>query len=164
MGNLAGAGATLQEGFMTAATQAQAAAIIAKAKAKEIDKQYEIKGQAKANFKAMMEAAKKFDAENDATGKTKAGAQQAGQALQEGGQLLFMKATELDGTYQISDQAKAKWTQLNEQHKISKKAGKAVQKGQELLGTGVAALQAKMGGQNEVDGTQKGKQDGCCQC
>merc|ERR1712039_906137 len=96
--------------------------------------------------KAMLEASKKFDAENDVTGKTKAGAQQAGQALQEGGALLYMKATELDGTWGITEQSKAKWQELNEKHKIAKKAGKAVQKGQELLGTGVAALQAKMAG------------------
>merc|ERR1712137_901751 len=119
-----------------------------------------------------MEASKKFESENHVGDKAKAGAQQAGQALQEGGALLYMKATELDGTYKITEQSKAKWTELNEKHKISKKAGKAVQKGQELLGTGVAALQAKLnagtntGGAAELDGVTapKGKNDACCQC
>merc|ERR1712176_1170191 len=113
--------------------------------------------------------------ENDIQNKAKAGAQQAGQAMREGGAMLYMKATELDGTYKITEQSKAKWEELNEKHKISKKAGKAVQKGQELLGTGVAALQAKLnGGTNtgaagaggELEGTTapKGKNDACCQC
>lgn len=53
--NLAGAGATLQNGFQKAASSAQAAAIIGAAKAGEIDEKYQISSKVDARARAVLE-------------------------------------------------------------------------------------------------------------
>mmetsp|Transcript_168356 Transcript_168356/g.540891 ORF Transcript_168356/g.540891 Transcript_168356/m.540891 type:complete len:291 (+) Transcript_168356:175-1047(+) len=54
--NLAAAGATIQDGYLGAVTAAKAAAIIAAAKAGEIDAKYNIRGVAKAKARDFVEA------------------------------------------------------------------------------------------------------------
>jgi len=61
--NLAGAGATLMDGFDTTKKTVAPYAIIAAAKAGEIDAQYDVSGKAQAGAKVVLEAAGKFDEE-----------------------------------------------------------------------------------------------------
>jgi len=61
--NLAGAAATLQDGVMAAKEQANYMAIIAKAKAAEIDEQYQIGTTVKWGAKQFLDAAGRFDEE-----------------------------------------------------------------------------------------------------
>jgi len=59
--NLAGAGATLDDGFTTVRTKAHAAAIVAAAKAGEIDQQYEMSGKVQAKAKDILQKAGELD-------------------------------------------------------------------------------------------------------
>merc|ERR1712146_139748 len=104
----------------------------------------------------MIAASKQLDEQYDIQGQAKKAGAKTGQALEQGTTIVLMKASELDGTYKITDKTKAKWQELNEKHKIAEKAGKAVQMGQQLLGTGVAALQAKMAGEQSSAGASAG--------
>merc|ERR1719210_1923379 len=59
--NLAGAGASLQEGALQAANAAQQAAILAAAKAGEIDAQYNISGTTQAKVQDLLDRAQALD-------------------------------------------------------------------------------------------------------
>mmetsp|Transcript_94289 Transcript_94289/g.147363 ORF Transcript_94289/g.147363 Transcript_94289/m.147363 type:complete len:310 (+) Transcript_94289:33-962(+) len=61
--NLAGAGATLMDGFEVGKKKVDEAAIIARAKAGEIDAKYDISGKYQAGAKIILEKAGKFDEE-----------------------------------------------------------------------------------------------------
>lgn len=72
--NLSGAGATLMDGFDNTKKTIAPLAIIAAAKAGEIDAQYDVSGKAQAGAKATLEAAGKFDEEYKVREKTFAAA------------------------------------------------------------------------------------------
>jgi len=147
--NLAGAGATLQDGFMQAATTAQAVAIVAAAKAGEMDAQYNIRGTAKAKVTDLIEATKAFDEQYRLKSSAIHAVDQSAAALQaldeqyhlmdqatkaadtgaavfqQGVDLLILKASEADGKYRITEQAKSKYVELDEIYQITEKATQA---------------------------------------
>jgi len=59
--NLAGAGATVQDGFKMVHSKAQVAAIVAAAKANEIDEKYQIRSKTEAKAKEMGKLSKELD-------------------------------------------------------------------------------------------------------
>jgi len=144
--NLAGAGATVQDGMMQAATQAQALAILAKAKAGEMDAQYNLKGTAKAKMSELLDATKALELQEKATKAADAGSA----AMKQGLELVIMKATEADGKYHITDQAKNKYAELADKYQLSDKAQKAKDKAKVAI--------------EEVDKVLKEKKNQFCQC
>merc|ERR1711972_579678 len=145
--NLAGAGATIQDGAKTAADQAQAAAIIAAAKAGEIDEKYKIKAkageawsktetqakiayaQASAKYKELDEQYKINDKAKEAASKTQA--QAALLAMQ-----ASAKAAELDQQYKIQEtalnkanQAWAKILEVDNKYRVKEQANAMLNKG-----------------------------------
>jgi len=148
--NLAGAGATVQDGLMQAATQAQVVAILAKAKAGEMDAQYNIQGTAKAKMADLIEATKALDKQYNVKDKATKAADKGAAAMQQGIELVIMKASEADGKYHITDQAKDKFAELSQKYQLSDKAQKAKVKAQEVLVQGEAVLRQK--------------KDACCLC
>merc|ERR1712241_1460717 len=97
-------------------------------KAGEIDAQYNIQGTAKAKISELVEATKALDEQyqlqDKATKATDAGAA----AMQQGIELVIMKASEADGKYHITEQAKDKYAELDQKYQISDKAQKAKDK------------------------------------
>lgn len=105
--NLAGAGATVCDGAIQAVTQAQAAAIIAKAKAGEIDEKYNIRGNAQVKASEFISFSQgmdqKYKIRENAT-------DMAGKAVVQGGVLAGQAATkaqEMDEQYKIRENAAA---------------------------------------------------------
>lgn len=126
--NLAGAGATVQDGLMQAATQAQALSILAKAKAGEIDAQYNIQGTAKAKISELVEATKALDQQYQLQDKATKAADAGSAAMQQGIELVIMKASEADGKYHITEQAKNKYAELDQKYQLSDKYAELDQK------------------------------------
>lgn len=128
--SLAGAGATVCDGAIMAVNQAQAAAIIAAAKAGQIDEKYNVRGT------AQVKAAEFVSAMNDVNKKYKIqenAADLAGKAATKGGQLAneaATKAQELDDKYHIRDQAASMAGQAGEQ--LTSIFGQATAKAQEM--------------------------------
>jgi len=96
--NLAGAGATLEDGFKAVHSKAQAAAIVAAAKADEIDAKYQIRSKTDAKAKDLA----KFSKEMDEKYGISAGAQSA------------------------LERANSKFKELDDKHKITEKSQAAV--------------------------------------
>jgi len=139
--NLAGAGATVQDGLMQAATQAQSLAILAKAKAGEMDAQYNLQRTAKAKMSELLDATKALELQEKATKAADAGSA----AMKQGLELVIMKATEADGKYHITDQAKNKYAELADKYQLSDKAQKAKDKAKVAIDEGEKVLQEKKG-------------------
>jgi hypothetical protein len=122
--NLAGAGATVQDGLMQAATQAQAMAILAKAKAGEMDAQYNIKGTAKAKLADLIQATKALDEQHQLKDKATKAADAGAAAMQQGIELVIMKASEADGRTTLLTRQRTNSTNLiksiNSQIRLSK--------------------------------------------
>lgn len=139
--NLAGAGATACDGAMMAVTQAQAAAIIAKAKAGQIDEKYNVRGTAQVKatefIKGMQSLDHKYKIQDNA-------AAFAGKAAVVGGDLATKaaaKAQEMDAQYKLRENAATlasqaaekggtwasqiaqKSQQVNDQYQLTSKAG-----------------------------------------
>jgi len=141
--NLAGAGATVQDGLMQAATQAVALSILAKAKAGEVDAQYNIQGTAKAKMTELITATKALEEQYQAKDKATKAADAGAAAIDQGIQLLIMKATEADGKYHITEQAMNKYAELNEKYQLSDKAKRAKEKAKVAIEEGTNLLQEK---------------------
>lgn len=124
--NLAAAGATIQDGAMQAATAAQAAAILAAAKAGEMDSKYQITGTVQAKVSDFIVAAKAYDDEHKVVEKAAA-------AAQKGGELAAKAATD----------AVAKAKELDEKHKIVEKATEAAKQGGAMAVEGAKTAVAK---------------------
>jgi len=157
--NLAGAGATIQDGAMQAATAAQAAAIMAAAKAGEMNAKYDLSGQASAKIGDMITGAAALDEKYQL--KDKAG--KAADATVKGAQTAAQKAKELDEKYQLQQKAKdgavkagqmaaegaktaaAKAQELDEQYKIKENAARFVTKGGEMAAKGTKQAIFKVG-------------------
>jgi hypothetical protein len=108
--NLAGAGATLEDGFKAVHSKAQSAAIVAAAKADEIDAKYQIRSKTEAKAKDIA----KFSQDMDQKYGISVGAQNA------------------------LDKANAKFKELDDKHKITETGQAAVKQagktGQSLVG------------------------------
>jgi len=141
--NLAGAGATVQDGLMQAATQAQALAILAKAKAGEMDKQYNVKGTAKAKMSELVEATKALDQQYQLQDKATKAADAGSAAMKQGIELVIMKASEADGKYHITEQAKNKYAELDQKYQLSDKAQQAKDKARVAIEEGEKLLNQK---------------------
>jgi len=141
--NLAGAGATVQDGLMQAATQAVALSILAKAKAGEVDAQYNIQGTAKAKMTELITATKALDEQYQMKDKATKAADAGAKAMDQGIELLIMKATEADGKYHITEQAMNKYAELNEKYQLSDKAKRAKEKAKVAIEEGTNLLQEK---------------------
>mmetsp|Transcript_72533 Transcript_72533/g.224224 ORF Transcript_72533/g.224224 Transcript_72533/m.224224 type:complete len:262 (-) Transcript_72533:99-884(-) len=127
--NLAAAGATVQDGAIKVATAAQSAAIIAAAKAGQIDEKYNVRGTAQAKAREFMEAANGLDKQyHIQENATKIG-QQAAKTMQAKAQGLVAKAQELDQKYHIKDKAQHAAEKASGQ--VEEAAGTAKRKGQE---------------------------------
>jgi len=120
--NLAGAGASVQDGAMQAATKAQAAAIIAAAKANEINAKYDISAQAAAKVTDMISAAKGLDEKYHIKDKAADAAHKGGEMVVRGGEMAAQGA----------QTAAAKARELDEKYQIKEKAGQAAVKGGEM--------------------------------
>eukprot|EP00933_Yihiella_yeosuensis_P077236 TRINITY_DN87524_c0_g1_i1.p1 TRINITY_DN87524_c0_g1~~TRINITY_DN87524_c0_g1_i1.p1 ORF type:complete len:270 (+),score=52.80 TRINITY_DN87524_c0_g1_i1:35-811(+) len=92
--NLAGAGATLHDGAKGVLSAAQLAAIIAAAKAGEIDQKYQVSARVDAGVKTVLAHAQKLDQEHGISTKAADAATKAGE-----------KAAEIDKKYDISGKA-----------------------------------------------------------
>jgi len=110
--NLAGAGATVCDGAISAVTKAQAAAIIAKAKAGEIDEKYNIKGTAQVKAAEFISFSKDMDSKYKIRENA---ADMASQAAVKGGELASLAAT--------------KAQQMDDQYKLRENAGEMANKG-----------------------------------
>jgi len=141
--NLAGAGATVQDGLMQAATQAQALAILAKAKAGEMDDKYNIQGTAKAKISELVEATKALDEQYKLQDKATKAADAGAAAMQQGIELVIMKASEADGKYHITEQAKNKYSELDQKYQLSEKAQQAKDKAKVAVEEGKNLLEGK---------------------
>mmetsp|Transcript_97420 Transcript_97420/g.281072 ORF Transcript_97420/g.281072 Transcript_97420/m.281072 type:complete len:290 (+) Transcript_97420:110-979(+) len=118
--NLAGAGATLQHGALQAYEQggkafdhARSAAIIAAAKAGELDQKYQINGTVRAKASDLMKKAGEVDAQRilQSAG---AFAQDVGRAAVTGAQTAHARALAIDQKHGISKQANEHATRLGE--------------------------------------------------
>lgn len=188
--NLAGAGATLQDG----AKQAQGAAIIAAAKAGEINEKYKVTEKAAdayskgATQAALMAAkAKAQYIELDKQYKIQEKAANAASATQAQATLLAMqactKASELDNQYHIQenamktkDEAWKKICEINEQYKVKEQAGAffsaGLAKAQEGLAQAQVAVQGAMQqnqtgtapAQDFIEGKEKEAPQCGCKC
>lgn len=112
--NLAGAGATIQDGAMQAATAAQSAAIMAAAKAGEINSKYDISGQAGAKVSEMIGAAGDLDEKYHIKQKAAEAATKGGEMAVKGAhaahghaKAAHAKALELDEKYHIKEKGTA---------------------------------------------------------
>jgi len=143
--NLAGAGAIVQDGLMQAATQAQSLAILAKAKAGEMDAQYNLQRTAKAKMSELVEATKALDQQYQLQDKATKAAGAGAAAMQQGIELVIMKATETDGKYHITEQATNKYAELDQKYQLSDKAQKAKDKAKVAIDEGEKVLQEKKG-------------------
>lgn len=147
LNNLAGAGASLQEGALHAASAAQQVAILAAAKAGEIDAQYNICGTTQAKVQDLLDRAQNLDDQYAIKETAKDTLEHAIAIVEEADQKLtkiYFKAVEMDETYHIQEQAKKKakemadavW-QLDQQYHITDTTGelvtKAAVKGGELM-------------------------------
>lgn len=94
--NLAGAGATLHGGASRAATGAQSAAIIAMAKAGEIDEKYQVREKVATGATGVLDTVVAFDQQHKVTEKVATGAQG-----------LLQRVAQLDQQYKVSDQVSA---------------------------------------------------------
>jgi len=110
--NLAGAGATLQDGFTNVVSKAQAAAIIAAAKAGEIDSKYDVRGQAQARVRDFAGTVNTLSRQYH----VKAVAMDAATQLVDMANTAGLKAE------QLAYQAAAKAGQLDEQYRIAETA------------------------------------------
>eukprot|EP00929_Paragymnodinium_shiwhaense_P090022 TRINITY_DN5024_c0_g1_i4.p1 TRINITY_DN5024_c0_g1~~TRINITY_DN5024_c0_g1_i4.p1 ORF type:complete len:298 (-),score=68.61 TRINITY_DN5024_c0_g1_i4:243-1067(-) len=119
--NLAGAGATLDDGFQAAHTKAKLAAIMAAAKAGEIDEQYNVSSTAQAKARDVLEATKALDGKYKVTATAQAAAITAGYAAASAAKTAGAKLVELDKQHGVSDKAR----QLDEQHQVTSKVGQA---------------------------------------
>jgi hypothetical protein len=126
--NLASDGAAVCDGTITVVTKAQAAAIIAQAKAGEIDDKYKISGTAHAKADDFLETVKQLDQKY----KLREGAAEAAtDAARKSGNLATQLATsaqDLDRQYQICDSA-------------ATVASRALAKGGDLASTTLAYVQ-----------------------
>lgn len=183
--NLAGAGASIQDGAKAAASSAQAAAIIAAAKADEIDKKYKVKDKASEAWSKTMtqsqvayahatEKYKELDAQykiadNATDAQTKTRAQAALLAMH-----ASNKASELDKQYKLQETALSsankawgKIMEVDQKYGVKAKAGEWLTKG--IAGAKVAAAgaAAKAQGKNAepaIEGRGEQKKEGCDAC
>lgn len=127
---LAGAGATLQK----AAGQVSAAAIIAAAKAGEIDEEYKVKEKAIAAAQLIAEKAKQANEDYKIAEKTKAATKQTGAKLrqldeehkiQETAKDLTAKGVDMSLTAAVT--AMTKLRELDQEHKITEQTNKGIQ-------------------------------------
>jgi len=117
--NLADAGATLQDGSTKLATTARSMASVAAAKARETDAQYNIRGAAKAHMVDVIETSLSFgwhcsgaaalqplDKQCDLMNRATKAAETGASAIQQGMDLLILRASEANGKCCITEQAK----------------------------------------------------------
>jgi len=133
--NLAGAGATIQDGAMQAATKAQAAAIMAAAKAGEMNSKYDISGQASAKIGDMMSAAQNLDEKYHLKEKAGQAAVKGAEAATKGAQMAKEGAAK----------AASKAQELDEQYKIKENAAVMITKGGEMAHKGAQQAIFKVG-------------------
>lgn len=117
--NLAGAGATLQDGFHVASSKAQGAAIIAAAKAGEIDGKYQISSKTEAKAREISELLMALDAKHSISATAESKIKDAVSAVEA-----------LDAKHGISATADAKAKELDAKYGISDTAGAAAGKAQ----------------------------------
>jgi len=137
--NLAAAGATVQDGAIQVATAAQQAAIIAAAKANEIDQKYNIKGTCQAKAVEFIQAAQGLDAKYHIKENAALFAQQAATTAQAKGKELLQAAKGLDEQYKIRENAE----------KFGQKAAKATKDAAGVV---------------EQEVRERGNKSGCLQC
>lgn len=145
--NLAGAGATIQDGAMQAATAAQAAAIMAAAKASEINAKYDITGQAAAKVQDMLKAAADLDEKHRIQDRAQEAAQKAGTMAVEGAhhaavaaQRAIFKVNELAEKHHVKEKIEAfvekahhRLAEFDEKHHIREKAGDVIERGEKKV-------------------------------
>lgn len=125
--NLAGAGATLHSGFEQTASKAEATAIIAKAKAEDIDAKYQIRSKTEAKAKDIVEKAKALDQKHGISEAAKAGTEKALAKLQEldvkhdlTGKAAKVSTKAQEEAQKAATQAKAFFAQLGSKTQTSK--------------------------------------------
>lgn len=164
--NLAGAGATLQDGAVAAATAAQRAAIITAAKAGEIDAQYNVRGTAQAKAKDFIVAARDIDKQYRIQDQATA----AASAAAAGGAALASKAAtkaaELDHQHKIRQKASTAATEAATAATQAARQGGALasQAVQQLRGAGSERTQAAGQRAPEGDGNAKTLEPQCICC
>jgi len=131
--NLA-AGATVQDGALKAATAAQKAAIIAAAKAGEIDKKYNIQGTCEAKAKEFLLAAQGLDQQYHIKENVEKYGKNAAEMAKAKAQELLTKAKDLDKQYHIQEKAKEAVGKAGET--VKEAASSAQQKAKEKGGNG----------------------------
>lgn len=137
--NLAAAGATVQDGAIKVATGAQQAAIIAAAKAGEIDEKYNIRGTCQAKAQEFLVAANGINQQYKIQERANEAAQKLGAQAMETGQHLLDKAKELD-----------------QKHHLQERAATAAQQAKQKLQEGAAVVEREV--------NTKGKEKGCPMC
>lgn len=105
--NLAGAGATVADGFEVASNQAQATAIIAAAKAGEIDAKYQISGTVTAKANEAVARWQEFDKKHDVSGKANEALSSAAKQTEAAAVQGVAKLQELDGKHGVTTKASA---------------------------------------------------------
>lgn len=139
--NLAGAGATLHDGFKQAATQTEAIAIVAAAKANQVNEKYQIEAKTKAKATEIYGKTLELDGKYGVSDKSKALVTKAN-----------TKVMEIDAKHNISGKAKegvakaaAAVADLDAKHDISGKTKEGLAKGAEAVGGLLKGLSASVG-------------------
>jgi len=122
--NLAAAGATVQDGAMAAVSKAQAAAIVAAAKAGEIDEKYNVTGTTQSKVQELLAVAQAADDKYDIQGKVEKG-KAKGKEL---AGMFVLKVQELDAKHDIKGKTAAAAAQA--QAKAMEASAKAQRKAQ----------------------------------
>merc|ERR1712032_1550211 len=91
----------------------------------------------------LITATKALDEQYQMKDKATKAADAGAKAMDQGIELLIMKATEADGKYHITEQAMNKYAELNEKYQLSDKAKRAKEKAKVAIEEGTNLLQDK---------------------